>query len=127
VEPRGVARRCAHKEQEGIAESNMRKEKHVVRVRGRPPGEFANEGEVSDADAALLKTPTGREEGRAEDEPLSDFEAEVNAREGGARPQSEVTGGPQGGTPGETADGLDEVAEALRRSAEDPPGRREKL
>jgi hypothetical protein len=102
----------------------MSKKKHVVRMRGRPPGEFANEAEVSEADAVLLKTPTGREEGHAEDETPSDFEAEVNAHEGGARPQSEVTGGPEGGTPGETEDGLDEVAEALRRSAEDPPGRR---
>jgi hypothetical protein len=111
----------------GIAESNMGKHKHVVRTRGRPRGEFANQGEVGDADAVLLKTPTGREEGHAADEPPTDFEAEVNAHEGGARPQSEVTGGPQGGTPGETEDGLDEVAEALRRSAEDPPGRVEKL
>jgi hypothetical protein len=105
----------------------MTEKKHLIRMRGRPRGEFANQGEVSDADAALLKTPTGREEGGAEDEPPSDFEAEVKAREVGAKPQSEVTGGPQGGTPGETEDGLDEVAEALRRSAEDPPGRQEKL
>jgi len=105
----------------------MNKQKHVVRMRGRPPGEFANESEVSDADAALLKTPTGREEGLAKDEKPSDFEAEVNAHEGGAQPRSEVTGGPQGATPGETEDGLDEVAEALRRSAENPIRRQEKL
>jgi len=101
--------------------------KKVLRQRGRPRGEFANQGEVSEGDAAILGSPTGREEGRAPDEPASDFEAEVNAREGGAKPRSEVTGGPQGGTPGETEDGLDEVAEALRRAAEDPPGRNEKL
>jgi hypothetical protein len=66
-------------------------------------------------------------EGLAKDEKLSGFEAEVKSREGGGKPRSEVTGGSQGGTPDETEDGLDEVAEALRRSAEDPPGRPEKL
>jgi hypothetical protein len=108
-------------------EIDMSKQKHVVRVRGRPPGEFANEGEIGDADAAVLGSATGREEGLAEDEAVSDFEAEVTSHEVGGRPQSEITGGPQGGTPDETDDGLDEVAEALRRSAEDPPGPREKL
>ena len=101
--------------------------RHVVRVRGRPPTEFANQREVSDSDAVVLGSPTGREEGRAEDEPLSDFEAEVLDHEPGAQPVSEVTGGPQGGTPGEDEDGLDEVAHALREAAEAPIGRKPPL
>jgi hypothetical protein len=106
---------------------DMNKQRHLLRVRGRPPTEFANEREVSDADSPALASPTGREEGLAEDETLSDFESEVLSHEGGGRPRSETTGGPQGGTPGETEDGLDEVADALREAAEEPAGRREKL
>jgi hypothetical protein len=98
--------------------------KHILRVRGRPPTDFANGREVSDADAAALPSATGREEGRPEDEPLSDFEAEVQDHEAGAQPVSEITGGPQGGTPGEDEDGLDEVARALREAAEAPIGRK---
>jgi hypothetical protein len=91
--------------------------KHILRA--RPRTDFANR-EVSEADAAALPSATGREEGRAEDEPLSDFETEVQDHEAGAQPLSERTGGPQGGTPGEDADGLDEVAKALRDAAEAP-------
>ena len=97
----------------------------VRRVRESPPTAFANEREVSDGDAAALGSATGREEGRAEDETLSDFEAEVIGHEAGAQPISEVTGGPQGGTPDEDEDGLDEVSRALRDAAEGPVGRRE--
>ena len=42
----------------------------------------------------------------------------------GARPMSEITGGPQGGTLDEDQDGLDEVARALRDAAEGSTGRR---
>ncbi|MEA2951113.1 MAG: hypothetical protein QOJ96_633 [Alphaproteobacteria bacterium] len=105
----------------------MSKQRHLVRVRGRPPTEFANTPEVSDADAAALPSATGREEGLAEDETLSDFEAEVLSHEGGGRPMSEVTANPDPGRPEETEDGLDEVEEALRRAAEDPVSGREKL
>jgi hypothetical protein len=99
--------------------------KHIRRVRGRPPTEFANRSAVSGRDAAVLPSPTGREEGRPEDEPLSDFEAEVHEHEAGAKPMSEITGGPQGGTPDEDPDGLNEVERALRDAAEAPVGRRE--
>jgi hypothetical protein len=99
--------------------------KHVRRVRGRPPTDFANRSVVSGRDAAALSSPTGREEGRPGDEPLSDFEAEVHEHEAGAQPMSEITGGPQGGTPDEDGDGLDEVERALRDAAEAPIGRRE--
>jgi hypothetical protein len=101
--------------------------KHLIRERGRPPTEFANEGEVSDADAAALPSATGREEGLAQDEPLSDFEAEVQGKDPGGPRMSEVTGAPEPGTNQETDDGLDDVAEALRSAAEGPMGRREKL
>ncbi len=101
--------------------------KHITRVRGRPPGEFANEGEVSDSDAAALPSAVGREEGLAADERESDFEAEVHAHEPGGRPQSEITSGPQGGTPDEDEDGLDEVARALREAAEAPVGRNKEV
>jgi hypothetical protein len=99
--------------------------KHILRARGRPPTDFANRRVVSDRDTAVLPSPTGREEGRPEDEPLSDFEAEVHEHEAGAQPMSEITGGPQGGTPDEDPDGLDEVGRALRDAAEAPVGRRE--
>lgn len=99
--------------------------KHVFRVRQRPPTEFANKNEVSETDAPVLGSPTGREEGLAEDEPLSDFEAEVQDHEAGAQPVSEITGGPQGGTLDEDEDGLDDVARALRDAAEGPIGRKE--
>ena len=80
---------------------------------------------VSGRDAAVLASATGREEGSPEDEALSDFEAEVHDHEAGARPMSEITGGPQGGTPDEDTDGLNEVERALRDAAEAPVGRRE--
>lgn len=99
--------------------------KPVLRERGRTPGDFANKKVLSGAAEAGLPSATGREEGRAEDEPLSDFEAEVQDHEGGGRPVSEVTGGPQGGTPDEDADGLNEVERALREAAESPIGRKE--
>jgi hypothetical protein len=99
--------------------------KHAVRVRGRPPTDFANQSEVNEADAAALASAVGREEGRPEDETLSDFESEVQDHEAGGRPVSEITGGPQGGTPEEDADGLNEVERAVRDAAEAPIGRRE--
>lgn len=99
--------------------------KRILRTRGRPPHGFANQGDASESDKATLAFPTGREEGLAEDESMSDFEAEVHDHEGGARPVSETTGGPQGGTPDEDEDGLNEVEHALREAAEAPIGRKE--
>ena len=99
--------------------------KQIVRERGRPATEFANQRSVSKRDEPVLPSSTGREEGRAEDEPLSDFESEVVDHGAGGQPQSEVTGGPQGGTPDEDQDGLNEVERALRDAAEAPVGRRE--
>ena len=99
--------------------------KRILRVRGRPPTDFANTHSVTEAEAAALPSATGREEGRPEDEPLSDFEAEVQDHPAGGRPVSEITGGPQGGTPEEDVDGLNEVEHALREAAEAPIGRKE--
>jgi hypothetical protein len=99
--------------------------KQVLRVRGRPSAGFANQSEVNEADAPALRSVTGREEGRPEDDALSDFESEILDHEGGAQPLSEITGGPQGGTPEEDTDGLNEVERALRDAAEAPVGRRE--
>src|SRR5262245_36205892 len=97
----------------------------IVRTRGRPATEFANKGAVSQRDAAALSSATGREEGLAQDEPLSDFEADVQAHPAGGRPLSETIDGPQGGTLDEDGDGLDDVARALRDAAEGPVGRKE--
>jgi hypothetical protein len=99
--------------------------KRIRRTRGRPASGFANQSEVNEADVPALSSATGREEGRPQDEPLSDFEAEVQDHLQGARPMSEITGGPQGGTPDEDEDGLNEVERALRRAAEAPVGRKE--
>ena len=96
--------------------------KHVLRE--RPPTDFANRRVASDRNIAVLSSTTGGEEG-PEDEPLSDFEAELRDHEAGAKPMSEITGGPQGGTPDEDTDGLNEVERALRDAAEAPVGRRE--
>jgi hypothetical protein len=59
--------------------------KRIVRVRQHPATEFANQSEVNEADAPALGSASGREEGRSEDEPLSDFEAEVLDHEGTKR------------------------------------------
>src|SRR3954454_10283218 len=99
--------------------------RHVLRMRGRPQSGFANQRVVSNRDAAVLPSATGREEGRTEDEALSDFESEVQDHEAGAKPMSEVTGGPQGGTPEEDTSGLNDVQRALRDAAEAPVARRE--
>lgn len=99
--------------------------KHILRKRERPASDFANQSEVNESDRPALASETGREEGQAADETISDFEAEVHDHEGGARPMSEVTAGPQGGTPDEDEDGLNEVERALREAAEAPVGPRE--
>jgi hypothetical protein len=101
--------------------------KHVVRVRNRPPVEFANKGEVNAADKAALASPTGREEGRPDDDdaPLSDFEQELRDQQTIAPPMNEVEHAPQLGSPYEDEDGLDDVERALRDAAEGPTGRRE--
>jgi hypothetical protein len=87
----------------------------------KPRSSYANTGEVSIADAAILGSPTGREEGLAEDETLSDFEAEVQSHAVGARPRSEITGRHGSGQDDETVDGLNKVEEAVRREAEERP------
>ncbi len=101
--------------------------RHVVRTRKRPPHEFANEREVSENDVPLLPSETGREEALAPDQEESIFEAEVRSHAVGGQPMSEITGGPQFGTPDENVDGLDPTEEEIQRQAERWPGREEKL
>lgn len=101
--------------------------RHILRTRKILPHEFANEREVSENDAPLLPSETGREEALAPDQPESDFQAEVREHAPGGQPMSELTGGPQGGTPEENIDGLNPLEEELQRQAERWPGKREKL
>jgi len=102
--------------------------RHNIRKRARPPHDFANESELGATDRPLVP-PTGREEGHVPDEPVSDFDAEVQSHQPGGQPRSEITGGAESGTPNETADGLDPTEEEVRHQAEDHPvgSRREKL
>ena len=80
-----------------------------------------------DADAPRSGRITGREEGLAPDEPLSDFEAEVASHPLGGRPMSDVTDHQGPGGDEETIDGLDPLAESVRHAAEDiPVGERRK-
>jgi hypothetical protein len=86
-----------------------------------PPGEFANQGEVNDRDAALLESPTGREDHRGLAEAGAVPASEI-ARPLGGQPRSEVTGRHDAGSGAEeTADGLNDSEEALRQGAEDVP------
>lgn len=82
---------------------------------------YANTSEVLRSDEPALVSETGREEGLAPDEPLSDFEAEVASHPVGGRPMSDITGAHEPGTGDETVDGLDPTEEAVRRYAEDRP------
>jgi hypothetical protein len=83
--------------------------------------QFANMPDVIGSDRPALPSETGREEGLAEDERLSDFEAEVQSHPVGGRPMSDITGRREPGSTNETVDGLDETEEAVRREAEDRP------
>ena len=75
--------------------------------------EFANQGEVSETDAAALPSSTGRE--------TSTSPSDI-ARPVGTRPRSEVTGRHDAGSgANETVDGLTSSEEATRRGAEDIP------
>ena len=75
--------------------------------------EFANQGEVSETDAAALPSSTGRE--------TSTSPSDI-ARPVGTRPRSEVTGRHDAGSgANETVDGLTSSEEATRRGAENTP------
>ncbi|MGE0719928.1 MAG: hypothetical protein AB7P02_31075 [Alphaproteobacteria bacterium] len=91
----------------------------------RGHGHFANQGDAGKRDEPLLPTPTGREDGAMLDRP-NEVEGEARSIDVEARPASEVTANPDPEAPEETAEGLDETAEAVRRSAEErrvPPSR----
>lgn len=98
-----------------------RRDRDSERRPGAGPERYANVPEVIRSDKPALPSETGREEGLAPDEPLSDFEAEVLSHPPGGRPMSDVTGTPEPGAPEETVDGLDPTEEAVRRNAEDRP------
>jgi hypothetical protein len=93
----------------------------------QPRGEqYANLSEIDERDRPVLASETGREEGPAAEEELSDFEAEVVSHPIGGRPMSDITN--HHDSEDETIDGLDPLEESLRREAEDRPvgGRRER-
>ena len=83
--------------------------------------QYANNPDVIGSDRPLLPSETGREEGLAEDETMSDFEAEVSSHPLGGRPRSDITGDLEPGSTNETVDGLDETEDAVRRAAEERP------
>jgi hypothetical protein len=86
--------------------------------------QYANNPDVIGSDRPVLPSETGREEGLAEDETMSDFEAEVSSHPPGGRPRSDVTGRAEPGSTNETVDGLDETEDAVRRAAEELPAAR---
>jgi len=76
-------------------------------------GAYANNGEITDADAPVLPSWTGAETSSA---------AETDINIVGAQPRSEVTGRHDVGSgANETLDGLTSSEEAIRRGAEDTP------
>jgi hypothetical protein len=81
---------------------------------------YANAAEVSEQDEPLLETPTGR----ADDEGVADpssLLAEEIASIPIAQPRSAITGRGDPGNDDETADGLNELEEAIREEAEERP------
>jgi hypothetical protein len=81
--------------------------------------EFANTSEVSEQDAVLLDSPTGREDHLGMTEASSLVAGEIN-KPIGARPKGEETGRHDAGSgANETIDGLDSLAEATRKGAEE--------
>jgi hypothetical protein len=75
---------------------------------------FANRGEVSESDAAVLASSTGRETSGSAPSDI--------AKPIGAHPRSKVIGRHDAGSgANETVDGLTSSEEAIRRGAEDIP------
>jgi hypothetical protein len=89
----------------------------------RKRSEFANEGEASTADRALLETPGGEDLARDEAEAAL---LEQDAGEAPATPRSDITDFRDPGTDNDTPDGLTQDEEAIRRGAEEiPSGRKQ--
>jgi hypothetical protein len=92
--------------------------------RSARPSEFNNADEINESDAALLESPTGREDHRGLTESSRVAGSEIK-KPIGARPRSEVTGRhDEGSDANETTDGLNSSEEALRQAAEDTPNGR---
>jgi hypothetical protein len=90
----------------------------VLRPIDKPKSEFANQGEVSFKDQALLETPQGRQPGAHNENP-SVADEEIAEKSVGARPQSDATAFHDPSGDEETDDGLNETDEALRQAVED--------
>jgi hypothetical protein len=82
---------------------------------------YADEPEISEWDRPLLETGMGRNDDRGLSSRGNAMDADVHNVPIGAEPRSEVTGAPDPGTTNETEDGLDEIEEGVRLSAEDTP------
>lgn len=87
-------------------------------VRGE--SQYANEADMSEAEAVLLDTPQGHEDGASLDRPNL-LDGEIRDIDVNAVPLSEITGTVEAGGDPETIDGLDETEEAVRSAAEDRP------
>lgn len=89
---------------------------------GPPDSPYANEPEVAPRDAALLETPAGRQNDCGTADRRSVANREIERKDVGARPRSEITGQHDAGSgANETVDGLDARGEATRRAAENLP------
>lgn len=93
-----------------------------IEENGSAGSPFANESAV-DADAApVLETPEGRNDDRGLSDRGTDMDADVRNVPVGAQPRSAVTAFHDAGTGAqENEDGLDEIEESIRASAEDTP------
>jgi hypothetical protein len=82
-------------------------------------GEFANTSEIAKEDAASIESPTDRRDHLGMPEAGDLVAAEID-KPIGARPKSAETGRHEAGSgANETMDGLDSIAEATRRGAEE--------
>jgi hypothetical protein len=85
----------------------------------KPRNDYANSGEVSKDDAALLETPSGRDEGRAA--VGAAFQEDVGSIRQGGKARGDISSQGVAGSERETIDGLNETDESVRRSTEDVP------
>jgi hypothetical protein len=85
----------------------------------QPDSPYANTSETSPGDQHILETPTGRVAANPEGE-TTVAEDEIAEKSVGSRPVSDRTDFRLSGTgANETEDGLDELEESLRHTAED--------
>jgi hypothetical protein len=88
----------------------------------RRTSEFANESEVTERDAPLLESPTGRQDQGGVSEAGPSTAGEIARHPPGGRPRSDVTSRHDSGSgANETLDGLTASEEELRKGAEEIP------